>query len=182
MERNIYDAPESDLVDSSEANDQLFYVVSKSKFAIMFFSTLGFYSVYWFYRNWALYKEHYNKDIWPIPRTIFIIFFIQSLFKYINEKLEETNSEFKWNHQTLAGFYIIFSVTGHICDRLAAKNFGSPYTDFVSVALLPIIFYFADFFKSNRISNACLGVKSSGSIAPSISRTGCGALGNRSFC
>lgn len=83
MESNLYEAPQSTLSDVESLEDKEFYVVSIKKFTILFMATFGFYSIYWFYRNWKMSKAKYRDDIWPVARGIFSIFFVHSLFDYV---------------------------------------------------------------------------------------------------
>lgn len=75
MNDNPYKAPESDLELAVAGTEKQFYVVSIRKFTILFFMTLGLYTIYWFYSHWNEYKLYSGKKIWPAPRSIFSIFF-----------------------------------------------------------------------------------------------------------
>ena len=84
MDQTIYDAPKAKLDDAN--NDETnyeFYVVGITKFIVLFLATFGIYSVYWFYRNWKLYKIHNNEDIYPVARAIFSIFFVQKVISLV---------------------------------------------------------------------------------------------------
>ena len=83
MNDNPYEAPKSRLETSVEKGDKQFYVVSVKKFTILFFFTIGMYVLYWFYGNWKRYKAYSGKNIWPVPRAIFAIFFTHSLFSEV---------------------------------------------------------------------------------------------------
>jgi hypothetical protein len=43
-----------------------FYVVGKSKFALLFVATSGFYFFYWMYRNWKRYRAVTDNKVWPL--------------------------------------------------------------------------------------------------------------------
>jgi hypothetical protein len=84
---NVYAAPTSNLNAPRTQENGMFYVVSERKFYLLFIATLGMYSVYWFYQNWATYKagsSYGSSDaasIWPLGRTILAIFFVHALFR-----------------------------------------------------------------------------------------------------
>ncbi len=138
MEENVYKAPESDLVieESKEAAD--FYVVSPVKFLILYIGTFGFYHLYWFYKNWSLYKQAYGQSMWPVMRALFDIFFTHSLFERVDNKLAIVENEYQWSYSNLATLYVVFSIIGNICDRLSTKSIGSPFTDVVGLFVFPI--------------------------------------------
>ena len=81
MQENVYAVPESNLEILPESPRHMFYVVSKIKFLVLFFATFSLYGVYWNFKNWSLYKNYHNDDIWPIMRAIFSVFFTHSLFR-----------------------------------------------------------------------------------------------------
>ncbi len=84
-----------------------FYVVSKSKFTILYICTLGLYSLYWCYRNWRLYAQHHAVNMMPIFRAFFMIFFIYSLFHKINNRLQSQSTETTWHWKLNAVVIII---------------------------------------------------------------------------
>lgn len=136
MEQNIYDSPKANLDDTNDETSYEFYVVGIAKFTVLFLATFGIYSVYWFYRNWKLYKIHHNEDIYPVARAIFNIFFAHTLFEYINVAIENKSKIHKWSPGLLATLYVLFAIAGRVLDRLSAKEIGSPYTDVGSFLML----------------------------------------------
>ena len=55
MDADVYKAPEAEIVTESTEGLE-FYVVSPKKFLIMQISTMGIYSIYWFFKHWKQYK------------------------------------------------------------------------------------------------------------------------------
>ena len=140
MSDNPYQVPDSDLEVNTDESQKMFYIVSKQKFALLFFSTLGIYIIYWFYKNWQIFKEFSGNSIWPVPRAIFSIFFTHSLFREVDSVLTKNNKEFDWKPDTLATIYVIFAITSQVLDRMSIKEIGSPYTDLLSILILPLIY------------------------------------------
>lgn len=137
MSDNIYAAPEAQLESNHpESTENHFYVVSDKKFLVLFMSTLGFYTVYWFYKNWKLHKESSGEDVWPIPRALFAIFFVHALFRRVYYRLEAAHRDFQWKHADLATILVVSMLIQRVCDRLAMKEIGSPYTDTISILFL----------------------------------------------
>lgn len=52
----------------------VFYVVGKSKFALLFVATSGFYFFYWMYRNWKRYRAVTDNKVWPLVRGMVTFF------------------------------------------------------------------------------------------------------------
>lgn len=139
MENNIYEAPQSELSGAETLDNNEFYVVSTRKFTILLMLTFGLYTVFWFYKNWKLYKSKNEEDIWPIARGIFSIFFAHSLFENVNVALENRSLIYKWSPSIYASLYVVFAIVGRILDKLSSKGIGSPYSDLTSILLIPAI-------------------------------------------
>ena len=141
-ENSIYQTPEADVQKSDISNE--FYVVSGKKFLLLYFFTLGLYTLVWFYIHWRRYSRSNKKKMWPVMRAIFSIFFAHSLFKRICDAAIEKKPDLKWNHQNAATIYVLFAVAGSILDRLSYKSIGTPTTDILSILTLlvtaPVIY------------------------------------------
>ncbi len=137
MEDSLYSTPQSELM-SEQRQDEL-YVVSKTKFLVLYFATMGLYVMYWFYKNWSLYENSYKENIWPVARGIFTVFFAQALFFHVDVKVKEVDKNYSWRPAGLAACYIILTVVTHIVGRLSSRDIGSPYTDIISILLMPFI-------------------------------------------
>jgi multisubunit Na+/H+ antiporter MnhG subunit len=138
METNIYKPPESNVA-QAELMSPEFYVVSRNKFLILFISTLGIYRLYWFYKNWSLYRKSSGKKILPILRAFFSIFFAHSLFKLFDGKSKEIDNTYKWSPGNMATLYVLFAILENVSDRLSRKSIGEPFTDFILLITLPVI-------------------------------------------
>ncbi|MGL6159283.1 hypothetical protein [Microbulbifer sp.] len=137
MEADIYQAPEADL-QQEEAVSNEFYVVSKSKFLILYVTTCGLYEVYWFYRNWSLYKQANNVNMWPVMRAIFSVFFAHSLFRNIDIRVEYSKTGYKWSPEMMAGIYVILSIAGIIAGWVSTSVPEYSILDFVSLITFPM--------------------------------------------
>lgn len=60
MENNI-NTVESVVDNESISKSNSFFTVSTKKLLIMSLVTLGFYNIYWFYKNWVVIQEETNK-------------------------------------------------------------------------------------------------------------------------
>jgi len=97
-----------------------FYVVSPTKFIILFVCTTGLYQLYWFYAHFRRAKLAVRDDSWPVARAIFAIFFTHDLFRRINM------AGGYFNANTFATMYVILAIVARIIDRVsnASETFG----------------------------------------------------------
>lgn len=137
MTHDVYLPPQSVLLSESEADVNQFYVVSKLKFTVLYLSTIGLYSIYWFYVNWRNFKVTSGEKIMPVPRAIFYIFFTHSLFDKVDANLKDKQIEYDWSPKTLASLFVILALVGSVLDRLSYREIGSPLTDILSIAIIP---------------------------------------------
>lgn len=159
MSTNVYQAPHANLVIETDINDQQFYIVSPKKFWVLFISTLGLYGIYWFYKNWALYRDATESNIWPVPRAIFSIFFTHSLFRNINKELEEKEPDANWGHAGLATFYVVITLFERVADKFVAQSLGDTASTLLTLITIPVtawIFYQAQ-LKINIVCDAVGG-------------------------
>ena len=140
MNVDPYQPPKSELVSVVEEKQFQFYVVSIKKFTVLFFATLGLYSIYWFYKNWKEFKLYNNANIWPVARGMFNIFFAHKLFSEIQSALKKRDILFDWAPNALAIAYVALSIVGNILDRMSMKEIGSPYTDLLGILILLLIY------------------------------------------
>ena len=141
MSTDVYQTHEAELTPTDDATNQEFYVVAPKKFLMLFFATTGIYSMYWFYKNWQQYKLRHDDDCWPIARAIFAIFFTHSLFSAVDVRINNLERQYDWKPDLLATFFIIFAIVDRVFERMAFSEFGTPYTNILSLLTLPILTY-----------------------------------------
>ncbi len=101
-----------DAVDSSKQGDApcklpVFFPVSVTKLLVLSVCTLGFYELYWFYRNWEFVREREQIEIMPGWRAIFNLFFCYALFNRVCEKADEVGVEHLGAGQLAAGWVVL---------------------------------------------------------------------------
>jgi hypothetical protein len=162
----------------------MFYVVSQRKLAILFLATFGLYAVYWFYKNWDRYKDAWpyasevGSTIWPVPRAVFSVFFVHSLFRKIKVHGQDKPAVAGWSNNLDATLMVLFLLASSFLDRAANKSLGSPYTDWLSLAILaPLLFQFV---KAQEMINLSCGdpggESNSGFCKANYAWTVCGGL------
>lgn len=138
MEDNVYAPPATDVVvpaPSGQGNE--FYVVAPLKFCLLFFLTLGFYQLYWFYMHWARYRRrHPGQTVWPVARAIFAVFFTHALARRIDAAARARGERHQWAPAATATIYVVAQLASSLAGRLASREAGSPFTDLVSLILL----------------------------------------------
>jgi hypothetical protein len=149
MNTSIYAPPKADLSMPKEVIGDGFYVVSRRKFLVMYLMTLGLYKIYWFYKNWSMYKAieraegGADSDIWPVPRALFCVFFVHALLREASAYASAKQREVSDGFEALATVLVILLLVSNVIDRLSTKGIGSPLTDYVSLALLfPMVWFF----------------------------------------
>ncbi len=163
MNDSIYAPPKADLSKASDGGsngDDAFYVISMAKLTTLFFITLGIYQIFWWYKNWSNYKDlcRYNdsadRNIWPIPRAIFSVFFVHSLFHRVEDYAETKSRALNWKIDTTATMMVLLLIASGICSQLSSKGLGSPYTD-LGWMLLLVPLYFSFRKAQQNINTAC---------------------------
>lgn len=156
MSDNPYQPPQVELSNSTHPEEIAgFYVVSKKKMVLLFILTLGIYQLYWFYRNWQSYRQLSGQKIWPLPRAIFAVFFVHSLFRGVNDQRDRLAERLPaWNHSLHATIIVLLLIISQVLDRLSSKAIGSPFTDYAALLLLgPLVVCFAS--AQQKINEAC---------------------------
>jgi hypothetical protein len=121
---NLYQTPSADLLVNESPTATNFFVTSAPKLFLMFFLTLGLYSIYWFYKQWDTQRSAMQpKKISPAARSLFNFFFVHSLCARIRKQLQAKGFG-DWRYGLVAWMYILVALSsnglGHIGDDLGA--------------------------------------------------------------
>lgn len=87
-----------------------YYPVALSKFILMNITTLGVYSVFWFFANWKYVQLKMNSSIWPFARAIFSPFTYFFLIKKFNEDTDANKEMNIILASCLAILYLLLSL------------------------------------------------------------------------
>ncbi len=111
---------------TNSTGETQYFTVSQYKFVIMYFMTLGLYSVYWFYKNWKFQQPLMEKNIWPVWRSIFSIFFTHSLFQRVRISAEKKNINTGYSYSFMATMFVTLMVVGNVLSNFERSGtFGS---------------------------------------------------------
>ena len=135
---NVYKAPEAELLEAR--GESRFFVTSIRKLVILFVCTLGAYSLYWSYKQWASQRTQMTENIWPSLRAFFAIFFMHSLSRRMNDSLAAEHPAEPRDNDA-ATWYVVLTVAGMVLGR-ATKHVVLPLPVLVVIDLLPILTLF----------------------------------------
>lgn len=139
-DENIYAAPKAELCDADAAGRaSLFFPTSPLKLAVLYFATLGAYPLYWFYKNWSIYKASSGESVTPILRAFFYVFFTHSLFNKIKDAAQQQGIEMPYGSGLLATIFVILALASNVLDRLSARTDEVGVVDFVGMVLMMVM-------------------------------------------
>lgn len=115
-----------------------FFTPSTMKLVLMSIATLGFYQLYWFYKNWMLIKKRSNQNLLPFWRTFFSPLWAFSCFKHIKLAAEETSIPAPPSIGLLALVYFVLNAMSQLPDPywlISILSFFAPIVPVNTVAL-----------------------------------------------
>jgi hypothetical protein len=115
------------------------YTVSARKFWILTTATMGVYVLAWGYQHWTHLKRRDRTRIWPVPRAIFIVFFLHGLLRRCCE-IGAANG--RWTAPPpmhLATIAVVMLLISIVLDRLSNRGIGFPAVDIASFAMVWVI-------------------------------------------
>lgn len=109
MTENVYAPPLANLHFNGQPPAR-FYVVSQTKVFILSVLSFGFYFYYWSYKNWSLYKQATQADIWPWVRGLFCIFFIHKLYRQADRQIRASGRSFDFDFEQWATVFVVLTL------------------------------------------------------------------------
>lgn len=82
-------------------------IISLNKFILLSIISFGGYPIWWMYKTWNFFKQKEKSDIMPVARTIFCIFFLNTLFNKILEFAKENGYSYSYSSSTLFACFFI---------------------------------------------------------------------------
>jgi hypothetical protein len=178
MTDDPYAPPTAPVGDAAPPVRREFYVVAPRKFLLLFVLTFGLYSIYWFYEHWALHKRYHGRELWPVARAIFQIFFTHALFRAFDERLRREGRRHEWNASLSATVYVILYLANFFSDRVMPDDAALSMLAFIVVAsvVLPALPLLAGQRAANRAEGDGEGMSNSELTAANIAWMVVGAL------
>ena len=104
---NVYKAPEAELVQLPRSEfGRPFFITSISKLCLLYMFSFGLYALYWGYKQWDSQRFAVGKKIWPIWRTLFLLFYTHSLSRLIAVRLDQQQQP-AWRYNGTAICYVV---------------------------------------------------------------------------
>ena len=141
MTENIYEPPKADLSrGDDDLSGQKFFPSSTKKLSLLFLTTFGLYTIYWFYKNWKIQQPRMEKKIHPALRSLFYIFFTHSLFSKIGVSAQAKNIPMKWSANMMATLLVVASILTNILDRASMETETMTIIDLLGIGTLFLMF------------------------------------------
>ncbi len=86
-------------------------IISLNKFIFLSIISFGAYELWWIYKAWRFFMQKDKLDIMPAVRTIFSLFFLNSLFDMILNFAKRTGYKARYSSTTLV---ILFFITNFL--------------------------------------------------------------------
>ncbi len=148
----------------SETAETAFFAVSEGKLITLYILSFGLYGIYWFYKNWKLQQPIMDKNIYPVWRSIFSIFFTHSLFKRINQQASHLKQAHRFNANLLATFFVFTIIASNILEHLFGSVQTSGNVSNSSIIITSLVLFVLSVIPMvkaqatvNRINNDMLG-------------------------
>lgn len=136
---NLYQTPKAELLDEQSHSRGAFFVTSQNKLYLLYFTTFGLYSIYWFYKQWNSQRSAMlPKNIWPAPRSIFQIFFTHSLCRLINEH-KQRQGQAPWAYSGTAWAYVLLTLVSDGLTRTDGPGGALELLLTIGVVIVPAI-------------------------------------------
>ena len=103
----------------------VFFSASPFKVTVMCLATLGFYQIYWFYKNWKLIKEREKTEIMPFWRAVFSVFYCASCFNRIGAMGGSLGLGSSINAGILSAVWILLTIAQRLPDPYWLVSFLS---------------------------------------------------------
>lgn len=126
----------------TDASKESFYVVSMGKFSALFFCTSGAYGVYWFYRMFCSMEAKTERNLFPLGRALFSIFFVHGAFNFVRSAELGTQHTRPWQPNQLAWVFIGAAVFRLVLGVLGLEyQLGQLFDFAVVIVALLVQFY-----------------------------------------
>jgi hypothetical protein len=102
------------LVDTVAAGE--LHAMAIHKLVLLDVFTLGFYKIFWFYRNWRRVRERTGKSLSPFWRSLFAPLWGFSFFDEVDDQARAVGVGFGWTPLALGLLYFALSVAVRLPD------------------------------------------------------------------
>ena len=114
---NPFAPPKADLA-PRERHAGAFFPVGIPKLIFLWITTLGFYAVYWMYKNWQLVQDREAPNIMPFWRGIFGVIWLFPLARLIHERAQSDRISPGFQPNVVGGLFLLFNLLSRLPDPL----------------------------------------------------------------
>ncbi len=139
-------------VSPSHSVRPVFFVVAVPKLIIMTFFTFGLYWLFWYLRNWSLYRSASSANLMLLPRILWPEFFLYSLLSRVDRRIRASGRCYAWSPWWLT------------CGVMLASSLSTcllmvtlPMPDFAPALMATSVAFYAAVRRVQRAINFCEG-------------------------
>jgi hypothetical protein len=132
-----------------------FYLVSLGKLALLFFVTLGWYSIVWFYLHWDAQNKTQKKQVLPILRAILCVFFMADLCRRLASEQQKQAVAYDWSPARLVTVLVVVFAINLLLTVGYYMQLISPDVQLFSLVLNLPIFYIM--YQFQLVANRVMG-------------------------
>ncbi|MDU9391763.1 hypothetical protein [Pseudomonas sp. zfem002] len=128
-----------------------FFVVAVPKLIIMTLFTCGLYCLFWYLRNWELYRKA-TGEIMLLPRILWPEFFVYSLLNRVDRRIRASGRNYEWSPWWLAcGILLTWGLGAHLW------MVSLPIPEWIDALLMMIALFLLALGEVQRAINFCEG-------------------------
>lgn len=132
-----------------------FHVVSTTKVVLLSIATFGLYSIYWFWRHWALHKLDRGLKLQPLLRALFAVFFAHALNREIDYRLQRDGIACAWRPGSWATAYVASVLLVRVISR--TPDTVLPSNLCLGLLLIPLTVHIVALVQVQRAANLACG-------------------------
>jgi hypothetical protein len=117
-----------------------FYYIPPVRFTILSVLTFGIYPIFWFYKNWQIIKQAEDSKIYPIIRSVVVLYSLP-LFEKVIDSAKKHGFKNYFSAGILAMIYILLYIAPNIISNINPLNDTlTLYILFNFLSTLPLLY------------------------------------------
>lgn len=133
---DLYRAPtvdEPSAVPAAAHTNGQFYVVGRTKFFVLYFSTFSLYGTAWFFQHWSHIRRARSERVSALWRSLFSIFFVHGLFERFDAALK---AKFLPVARPNATVFVVLTILTYVTGRVTKQSDDFSAWDGLSTMLM----------------------------------------------
>ncbi|MFJ4372874.1 hypothetical protein ACIP1T_09665 [Pseudomonas japonica] len=142
----------TEIISSPVRIQPAFFVVSIPKLMVMTVVTCGLYGLFWYLRNWELYRKASGTRVMLLPRILWPEFFLYSLLSRVDRRIRASGRRYRWSPWWLAcGMLLAWLLGVHLW------MVSLPMPELIDALLMTMALFFLALAEVQRAINFCEG-------------------------